>query len=110
MENKKAQGMSTSTIILLVIGLVILVVLILGFSMGWQKFAPWLSKNNVDGVKNACEVACSTNGVYAFCSVVREVNDGVNDKFDATCNDLATKPEYVQRAYGIIACPQIDCP
>lgn len=109
MINKKAQGMSTSTIILLVIGLVILVVLILGFSMGWQKFAPWLSKNNVDGVKNACEVACSTNGVYAFCSVAREVNDGVNDKFEATCNDLATNPEYASRNYGINACSQVDC-
>ena len=109
MENKKAQGMSTSTIILLVLGLVILVILILGFTMGWEKFAPWLSRNNIDGIKNACDVACSTNGVYAYCSLVKEVNDGENPKFEATCNDLANKPDYAARKYGISPCPQIDC-
>ena len=106
MENKKAQGMSTSTVILLILGLVILVVLILGFSMGWQKFAPWLSKNNVDAVKTACEVACSTGSTYSFCTVEREVVDE-GEKLTATCEELAT--DYSDRGYGVLPCSKVDC-
>ena len=97
--------MSISTVILLILGLVILVVLILGFTMGWSKVLPFVSKNNLDGVKNACSVACSTNGVYDYCGVMRDVKDGENDKFQATCNQLATQQVYINRNYGITECP-----
>ena len=109
MENKKAQGMSTTTIVLLVLGLIILVVLILGFTMGWQKFAPWLvSSNNIDNIKTACSVSCSTGGTYDFCSLQRDVDDGVKDEFPSTCDLLSTKPEHA--GYGIEKCPEITCP
>ena len=109
-KNRKAQGMSTTTIVLLILGLIILVVLILGFTMGWQKFAPWLSSsNNIDNINTACAVSCATGGNYDFCSLEREVKDGVNDKFDATCDDLLTKEEYKARNYGIDECPEITC-
>jgi hypothetical protein len=106
MINKKAQGMSISTIILLILGLIILVVLILGFTIGWAKIAPWLGPgNNLETLKNACGASCSTGGQYDFCTVKRPVKDGVNTKFEATCEDLATKQQYIQRQYGIAACP-----
>lgn len=101
--------MSTSTIILLIIGIVVLVVLILGFTMGWNKVLPWLSTNNVDTISNACATACATGGEYEFCSVPREVKDGVNDKFSATCYELATDATYVARNYGISECASITC-
>lgn len=110
MINKKAQGMSITTIILLILGLVILVILILGFTIGWGKIAPWIgNKNNLDTLKNSCGVVCSTGGQYDFCTVKRTVKDEVNDKFEATCQDLATKQIYVSRGYGIEACPGITC-
>lgn len=105
MENKKAQGMSTSTIILLILGLVILVVLILGFTLGWQRIAPWIKSDNIDSLKTSCNVACSTNSEYAFCTVNQAVKDGVNDDFDATCEELSTMPEYAD--YGIETCPNL---
>ncbi len=109
-KNKRAQGMSTTTIVLLVLGLIILVVLILGFTMGWQKFAPWLaSSNNIDSIKTSCGVACATGGSYDFCSVQRDVNDGANDKFKASCDELSTDTEYLSRNYGIDECPEITC-
>jgi hypothetical protein len=108
MVNKKGQGMSISTIILLILGLVILVVLILGFVIGWNKLAPWIGgKNNLDSIKNACSSACSTASQYEFCAVKRDVKDGTNDKFQATCNDLATKQLYISRQYGITPCPDL---
>ena len=41
---------------------------------------------------------------------MREVKDGENDKFEATCQDLATKQLYISRGYGIAPCPGITCP
>ena len=108
-KNRKAQGMSTSTIILLILGLVILVILIIGFTMGWEKFGLFLPKDNIDNIKTSCEVACSTNSQYAFCSVERDVKDGVNDEFKATCYELVENPEFSSRGYGLSECPQIDC-
>jgi hypothetical protein len=108
MINKKAQGMSISTIILLILGLVILVILILGFTIGWNKILPWIGGgNNLGTLKNACATSCATNGQYDFCTVTREVNDGTNPKFKATCNDLATKVVYTARSYGISPCPDL---
>lgn len=109
MENKRAQGMSTSTIILLILGLIILVVLVLGFTLGWNKIAPWLGSNNLETLKNTCNVACSTGSTYNFCSVKNSVKDGTNDKFEATCQELATSQVYIARGYGIIVCPDL-CP
>jgi hypothetical protein len=109
-KNKKGQGMSISTIILLILGLVILVILILGFVIGWDKIAPWIGgKNNIDTLKTTCSTACSTSGTYDFCSVKRDVKDGTNDKFQATCNELATRATYTARGYGITTCPDL-CP
>ena len=111
MINKKAQGMSISTIILLILGLVILVILILGFVKGWDKILPFIGGgNNLDTLKNACGGACATGAQYDFCSVKRQVKDGVNDKFEATCNDLATKATYSSRQYGIVPCPNLCTP
>lgn len=109
-SSKKAQGMSTSTIILLILGLVILVVLILGFTLGWSRLAPWISaNNNIETLRTSCGVACSTNSAYDFCTVKREVKDGVNNKFEATCNELSTLQTYLSRNYGIPPCQGL-CP
>jgi hypothetical protein len=109
-KNKKAQEMSTNTIILIILGLIVLVILILGFTMGWDKFVPFLSTNNVDNIKTACALACSTDNTYDFCTTPREVKDGVNDKFPTTCGVLSDpKGMYKDRNYGIAECPSIEC-
>ena len=105
MQNKRGQGLSTNAIIMIILGVVVLIVLILGFTMGWGKFLPFLSTNNVDTIKNSCGVACSTNSAFDYCSVAREVNDGVNDKFSDTCSSLANNETYIPRNYGIAKCP-----
>jgi len=66
MVDKKAQGMSLTTIILIVLGLVVLVFLIYGFSTGWKNLWDTVTQytgggSNVDAVKSACMLACSTN-------------------------------------------------
>lgn len=107
-NNKRAQGMSTSTIILLILGLIILVVLVLGFTLGWNKILPFVKSDNIDTLKTSCDIACSTGSVYGYCSKMQTVNDGVNKKFDETCYNLADVAKYP--AYGIESCPEIECP
>jgi len=106
--NKRGQGLSTSTIVLLILGLIILVILILGFTMGWNRLFPFLSSNNVQNIVNACETACSVQGTYDFCTFERELNDGEIPKFKTTCNELSTKTEYAK--YGVKVCTSITCP
>lgn len=109
-KDKRGQELSTNTIIIIILAVVVLVVLVLGFTIGWDKVAPWLSSNNVDNIKTACSAACSTGSTYDFCTIEREVKDGVNDKFKETCAKLVTDAKYASRAYGIEACPTINCP
>ena len=100
--DKRGQGLSTNTIILLILGLVILVVLILGFTLGWNKIFPFLSGNNVQTVVNNCEAACSTQAKFDFCSAPRMLNDGETKIEGVTCYDLSINPDY--SIYGINEC------
>ena len=58
--------MSTTTIILLILGVIVLVVLILGFTIGWNKIVPWISSNNVNTIVTSCDAACATGDKYGF--------------------------------------------
>lgn len=105
--NNKGQGLSVNAIILIILGIVVLVILILGFTIGWGSILPFVKTNNIQNIVTACETACTTGAEYDFCEASREVSDGVADKFPSTCKDLSTKTEYVK--YGIDKCPAITC-
>ena len=103
MNNKK--GDTNWVLIMLILGVIVLVVLAGGFVIGWNKLLPWLSSNNVETVVTQCQVACSTNSQYGFCTQNRTVNDGENDiHTDVTCEFLVTQN------IGVSDCPQVDCP
>lgn len=109
MKNKKGQGLQISTIILIILGVALLVVLILGFTLGWGQFFPWLSSNNIDTVKTQCQVACTTNSQYGWCNQLRTLNDGdknVEGAIDVTCEFLGN--EFAD--LGFSPCPTITCP
>lgn len=112
-ENKRGQGLSTNAIVLIVLGVIVLVVLILGFTIGWNKIFPFISSNNVENVRTGCATACTTGSTYDYCALSREVNDGVRDKFTDTCYNLANLDDegetYFGRNYGISECPAIRC-
>ncbi len=106
MVNKKGQELSTGTIILLILGVIILVLLAIGFTYGWNKILPFISQSNVDTVVSQCGVACSTDSVYDYCKSPRDlIPTTTSDKIKgATCYYLATR----QATYGIENC-NIDC-
>jgi hypothetical protein len=72
--SKKGQGIGTNAIVLIILGLIILVVLAIGFFLGWDKIAPWLrNDNNIDDLAKACQTACSTQSTFDFCTKTMEV-------------------------------------
>ena len=70
--DKKAQGLSLTTIILIVLGIVVLALLVWGFSTGWGNLWNKITafgggEVNVDTIKQACVLACSTNEINNYC-------------------------------------------
>ena len=115
--NKRGQELSTTAIILIVLGVIVLVVLVLGFTIGWGKLAPWLiQSDNLDMLNTQCTVACTSQNQAGFCVLQRDVkwgnykdtlpdtlkgSDG-NPLAKVTCNQLAEKDL-------IDKCPAITC-
>jgi hypothetical protein len=106
MKSKRGQSMSTNTVVLLIIAVLVLVFLILGFTMGWNKIAPFIKSSNVDSVVNNCEAACSTQSKYDYCSAQRELKDADGEKYEASCAVFAGVSQF--KKYGIKGC-NIDC-
>ena len=106
MVNKKAQGLQLNTIILIILGVVVLVILIAGFIVGWSKILPFIqSSNNVQEVATQCSLACATSSDFDFCDKDKDVGvDRINK--DLSCEDLA---KITDRNLGIDACPSITC-
>ena len=122
MRNKRGQGLSTNAIILIILGVVVLAVLVIGFAVGWDKIAPWISRDNVDNTVTQCENACATRSIYDFCSRKRELkaSDLPNNlkKVEGTCRDFFNKVAKDDNGndvaltdvdYGIKDCPGL-CP
>src|SRR3990167_7818143 len=90
--NKKVQDLSIGTLILIVLGIVVLVILILGFTMGWENL--W-NKINVFGggtssisdVTIACRLALPTSDTYTLCQRTWEIKEGNNPKEPVGCRD-----------------------
>ncbi|MEK6926324.1 MAG: hypothetical protein AABW50_03535 [Nanoarchaeota archaeon] len=110
MDNKRGQGLSTSTIILLVLGLIILVVLIYGFYTGWKFLKDSTPDNNVDQVAQACQQACITKSTYDFCSRQRQITVGDQTPILGTCDGFSDSTSSVYKAeYNIVTCSDITC-
>lgn len=104
--NKKAQGLSVNTIILIIIGLIVLVVLILGFTMGWKNIKDWIiPSNNVKAISDQCKIACATDQKYDYCFLKRELKAEEETLEDVSCYSLAEK----KAVYGIEKCSSIVC-
>jgi hypothetical protein len=101
MENKRGQGLSTNAIILIVLGVIVLVILAVGFFAGWETIAPWISTNNVNTIAQQCSVACSTNSVYDYCTSRRTLKAD-NKKIEGTCEIFS-----IGYQYGIESCPNL---
>jgi len=98
MISKRGQGLSTNAIVLIILAVVVLAVLVIGFTMGWDRLAPWLSTSNVDTIVTQCSVACATNAVNDYCVTERTLKTSDlpdNQKsVQGTCKLFATNPAF----------------
>jgi len=125
--------MTLATIIVIVLGIVVLVFLIFGFSKGWNNL--WDKVTNLGGgeanlntIKQSCDIVCGSQDTDNYCNFKRTVKFGTDvkgvtrdctsaenpdDKRSdcfATCEVLAksTAPEEI-RKIGVSDCPPISC-
>jgi len=72
MVNKKAQDLSIGTLILIVLGIIVLVLLILGFSIGWanlwEKIGIFGGSSSISDVVTACSLASTSNANFDYCN------------------------------------------
>ena len=114
--NERAQGLSITTLVLVVLAIAALVLLLWALSGGlgelWKNvFGLGSGKVNVQTVVQGCQIACSTQASFDFCQLKKSVvftedkNDvryrDNNQKF--ACRDLVFKD------VGLTPCDQIVC-
>lgn len=105
--DKRGQGLSVNAIILIVLGIFVLAILVVGFTIGWNKVLPFLSSENVDRVVNSCETACTTQSVFGYCSKLQQLSDGENE-YEDTCQNYSKKVD-MYGIYGVKSCDGL-CP
>ncbi len=107
MQNKKGQGLSTNAIILIILGVIILVILIAGFTIGWGQLKDtFFPSNNIKTIVQQCEAACTTNSKYDYCTKMRILKvDRV--EIETNCAIFSVIGEYDK--YDIKECPSINC-
>ena len=97
--NKKGQEMSVATLVLIVIGIALLVMIILGFTLGWQNL--WNKINlfqggSVEDVISSCKIAATTDAAFSYCNEFKQVTINnqkqyVNCQFPAVNEGLEKK-------------------
>jgi len=70
MFNKKAQELSIGTLVLIVLGVIVLVLLVLGFSMGWDTLFSkigLIQGSDLTTMMDACKLAVTTQSAASYC-------------------------------------------
>jgi len=97
MESKKAQNLSITTIILIILGIVVLVVLIIGFTQGWNSVKEWFTGGKtIAPYVTQCSLACTTENTFGWCE------DPIEGVIEETCVHLAQKGK-------VSECEEIRC-
>ena len=84
MKNKKAQGLSITTIVIVILAVVVLVALIMGFTRGWSNIGSWFGGgDNVQQIVSQCSVECATQIPYDWCKPrtlkIKDMPDNINN-------------------------------
>ena len=99
MKEKKGD-MTIGTLIAIILGLVVLVLLIVGFTGGWNNFMDKLNlRGNADStlsdVESACTLACSVDSVADYCSVKQTLKNG-GESVQMSCAEIENRGGFVQ--------------
>jgi len=111
-KNKKGAEMTIGTIIIIVLALVVLVILVYGFSTGWSNLWEKITafgggKVNVQSVVQSCQLACTTGSRYDYCELSRTVT--FDEKKTNPDNRDGWKCAQLQYKNTGLECPAINC-
>lgn len=77
MQNKRGQELTVGTLILIVLGVIILVLLVLGYSMGWgslwERINIFQGGSSLESVIQSCKVAVSSASTFTYCQDFKKV-------------------------------------
>jgi len=108
-SDRRGQGLSVNAIILIVLGVVVLAVLIYGFTIGFNQLRPYLPESNVDAILTACMAACTAGSDYQYCSFGRELKTEDVELSGVTCDYLASNNLYGADSCGsAVNCGKIE--
>tara|TARA_Y100000034_G_scaffold33279_1_gene40815 strand:- start:258 stop:827 length:570 start_codon:yes stop_codon:yes gene_type:complete len=113
--NKKGAEMTIGTIIIIVLALVVLVVLIFGFSTGWTNLWGKIigfggGEVNVQSIVQSCQLACTTGSTYDWCTKTRTLVIDDPDNPGRTITKKNKKCyELIGVGYGLDQCFDIRC-
>jgi hypothetical protein len=83
--NKKAQELSIGTLVLIVLGVIVLVLVVLGFTMGWnnllEKINIFSPSSNLDSIITTCGTASIATQEDAYCNTFRKVKIDDQNQF-----------------------------
>lgn len=111
-KNKKAAEMAIGTIIVIILSLVVLAVIVYGFTTGWTGLWQRIQgvgggESNVQSVIQGCQLACVTQSSYDYCTLKRNVIFGNETKDGSySCYDLQTNESL---GAGLESCVAITC-
>lgn len=77
--DKRGQELSIGTLVLIVLGIIVLVLLVLGFSIGWDNLFRKIGifqGNDIASVVTACNVAVSSQSQASYCEFKKISVDG----------------------------------
>ncbi len=105
--NKKAQGLSITSVVLAILAVVVIVILFFVITQGgFGKFNIFGGKVNVQDHVTSCQVACTTNSYFDYCEKIRTVVfDDKDEKKNITCDKLSKD---FSKA-GLATCGSITC-
>jgi len=102
---KKKAAMQIDITIYVVLGVLVLVVLAIGFTLGWKTFTPWLKSNSIDKEIQSCKLACSTQSQFSFCQLQRELtSEDFNTAENKMYGNCFSFGDYYSK-YGFEKCP-----
>jgi len=112
MKTKKGAEMTIGTIVMIILALVVLVVIIYGFTTGWGNLWDKVvniggGKINVQTIVQSCQLACSTNSQYDYCTKERNIIIDDSGKINSDlkkCTDLEGDSQY-----GLEICTNFNC-
>ena len=117
MKSKKGAELAIGTIVMIILALVVLVVIIYGFTVGWGNLFQNIigyggGQVNVQTHIRGCQLACTTQSSYDYCNKVRNVVFVEGEKaVKLTCFGLedANPNRPPVPVVGLDRCDAIDC-